>query len=1040
MRNISPLSLTKIAQRTGGEPVIFVQLYWAPGFPPLVYGDKELYGQFSGRILEIADLESVTDISNSSSSTSLRIKLDDTDGLLKSTFDNNDIHGATVQVYQWFSDIPLSDAFLIFEGETASPIEWAEGDRTLSFDVLSKLHDVEVGFSVEEGDFLNVPQSVINKAWPIIFGTVIHMPTVPMDEIPTGTLLQDIGIPDYGINQHLNYIDSKTAEQMAKAACYSRVGAHLKFLANTAGGNNPQMFLQGEALQRQAQNIYRGIIQQMSRDKTRLTKIQTQQRSFDTNSFSILNGEFFLQGQQVELKIKDAYYTGSFSGNIFNVTSRRGPDDPYHRTPGLWKPAPGVTIDIPIEDTQEYDDQQFAELLFSGPADPQSHDVPGFPQSGDPCSPPNFIWVPNTPPQGIFPGEKHNFFFAPAGTTVRPGQNYPLRHIVSIIPGTVILDVGAKRTVGGPTAGANGIVDNPGTLGIRQIDSVPQQYWYTEVVQYGPITATILVLTEPLSSILDQDWEDQIYVTAVSPVGPNVVDVLIWLIQQYTPYAIDLESFDRVRDQCANYPVNFAVMDRPNIVDLLKTICYQARCAIWLKNQTFYVKYLPAEDTPVDSITEDDVILSSLVVSTTPTEDLVTKVTATWKDDLAYDNKFVVARYNIGKYGLKRADENYLIYNYYPLVEKSVVFWLIRKSNSWKILKCKVAISKLKLETLDTVTVNFTKPWVANTPVNGIVQACKFNSHDYTIDLEIWCPVLLGEMVANPWAYPATADVEVVFPLMKQEAGNFNNHTLNELAEGDLSRNSINVTFFPMGKGKQPIPISDAVDGFPPPVLGTTILGFNIAGASPTAQQAKKGGDYTLRKYDTPQPAQINIAGVPTAVQIMDNLGIAEGIPDGRFDLVYSAAFYGNGPDNDSTSNGVVYQIRAKDSESAIDSGTFCLAIPLSWNDSEGNPQTYFYVQSPLSSSTNVVVEIDSKDGAISEIPGAVGYFVNVYKKGIETGAEFETGYAVQIQQDIDDELPADALFIGYGVPHTNSDGSVDTWYYIGAPVWLDDA
>jgi hypothetical protein len=60
---------------------------------------------------------------------------------------------------------------------------------------------------------------------------------------------------------------------------------------------------------------------------------------------------------------------------------------------------------------------------------------------------------------------------------------------------------------------------------------------------------------------------------------------------------------------------------------LLEDIAYQAKCVIYLKEDTFHLLHLPATPTPVDTITEDDVMVDSLQVTCTATEDLVTKYT-----------------------------------------------------------------------------------------------------------------------------------------------------------------------------------------------------------------------------------------------------------------------------------------------------------------------------------------------------------------------------------------------------------------------------
>jgi hypothetical protein len=114
-RVISQASLDMLTQKAGGEPVTIVQVQWAPDTPYISYSDRYIDNLLTGKIIEVSDLESVIDISKSGNTTSLKVKLDDTDGTLKSIIDQNDIHERPVFVYQWFINLPISEMFLILK-------------------------------------------------------------------------------------------------------------------------------------------------------------------------------------------------------------------------------------------------------------------------------------------------------------------------------------------------------------------------------------------------------------------------------------------------------------------------------------------------------------------------------------------------------------------------------------------------------------------------------------------------------------------------------------------------------------------------------------------------------------------------------------------------------------------------------------------------------------------------------------------------------------------------------------------------------------
>jgi len=166
------------------------------------------------------------------------------------------------------------------------------------------------------------------------------------------------------------------------------------------------------------------------------------------------------------------------------------------------------------------------------------------------------------------------------------------------------------------------------------------------------------------------------------------------------------------------YPSHFALTDRKQILQALEEIAFQARCAIVLKDNTFYLRYLPAEPTPAGTIAESDIEAGTLELLHTTTEDLVTKLVARWRATGAQeeDNK-VILRHNVKKYGTKEREFDFYIYNKLDMVLKSATFWLIRYSNTWKKVRFSTPLHKLNLETFDAVTLDFDSPYIANSDV-----------------------------------------------------------------------------------------------------------------------------------------------------------------------------------------------------------------------------------------------------------------------------------------------------------------------------------
>lgn len=339
-------------------------------------------------------------------------------------------------------------------------------------------------------------------------------------------------------------------------------------------------------------------------------------------------------------------------------------------------------------------------------------------------------------------------FIAQVGTRVTLAGNFQEKYIANILPSTV-----------------HGVYAYRSIDGIRQLFPVPTRYYVkNEADNYGPIVATSITLRRPLSDYNNEHWEEGIYVTLTSSVGPNTADIIKWIAQNYTTLSIDNTSFDAVADAIENYPSHFALFSLQDAIGLMQDIAWQARCAVFMKMDTLYIKYLAAEADSIDEINEDDIDFQSLALTCTPTEDLVTKLTATWKPSYNVDDYKLILRTNMTKYDVVAEEFNFFIYNIYELVLKSATFWMIRRGNTWKRATFSVPLNKLNLETYDTITLSLQNNLIATGDTKAIVESANYDSKSNSIQMECWLPIRFGEMTPFTFAWPASGSVQNIFP------------------------------------------------------------------------------------------------------------------------------------------------------------------------------------------------------------------------------------------------------------------------------------
>lgn len=468
------------------------------------------------------------------------------------------------------------------------------------------------------------------------------------------------------------------------------------------------------AQQKQQQFIQQQIQYLQQRDE--LSATYQEQLDTEKSSIRIIGGEDFPEGQ-LTLNINGALLTGNFVGDIFYISSAVHPEE--------------------------------KNFFPDGPKQYPSAETYGVTQAtGD-----GFVVF-----TGNINGDQAGPFFAQAGATVTIESNEPLRYIVSITPGTV-LKVAAFTTIEG---------------GERILLDVPTSLYNVTRQSFGSVSATIVEVTDALSKQTPQPWEDTIYVTFQSSIGPNPVEIMEYMIDRYTDFATDRTSFNSVRSKVANYPMHFVFPGRKNIFTALQELAFQARCAIFLRNGEFVLKYLPLRPDSVHTFTESNVDVLSMELGFTDTEDLVTVLNGTWRQHGAQEDTYNCnMRYNVKKYGKHVLDFDFYAYNNIQVVVKVMTYWLIRRGNTWKKLRFQASLDALNAETFDGVTLNFASNYHANSSTLGIVEAADYNSENNTIDFDVWTGVRAGEMSEYDLSYPADVSTSIRFPSAVEERKNY---------------------------------------------------------------------------------------------------------------------------------------------------------------------------------------------------------------------------------------------------------------------------
>jgi hypothetical protein len=756
MRTIPAAAQEILSQNLGVEGIILVEVEWVDG-TPLLYSDQEVTGA-KDIVVDVDGLDVSQKLEGSGDSNSVTVTLDDIDGELRGMYEATNSHMKTARLYLLPKGAAVSAKILLFDGVMVTPIQWPEGERLVTFNFLTKLTSINIGFSMEEGDFPNIPEEALGEAWPLVFGQVCWVPAVRVRAPRRGYMLRGEMIPDFTLDVRIC--------QALKIQCPSQNTGETSTMVGSEYVKTDTVGPDQDCVNRRFGEI------------CKLRDLKTQQQAWVNGTIPIQNGDRFPQNQKVTLYADGGVFWGTFSGNTFTITARE------HKDYADWNHATCRDIDDPVFSSKrtayyvpdqcgmrgysirqggyvgsgvsncfEFGDTKYAwgptddsQVAFSSRAnaDQEFESCDEALTSGRaPTGGPRDSW------EFYDNMEEAGYQWIPSGTEVYIEDEKEELHIVSLINGDVD-EVAAFRTA------ANGQ---------RYLTEVPASYYTVYKTNYVGYTVVEIGFEKSLS-LFDDGWEDQIYVSFTSSVGPNTADIIEWILEKYTNVTVDATSFAAVKAKIANYPHNIFELDRPDALQYCADLAYQARCSLTLRNGVAYLSYLSDEPSSVRTLTNSDILQGTFLEYLSETDEVYTNHQIEWtkagaavRADLKTDRKLIL-KYNMDVFGNNEQTWQYN-YNIYSLVLKSGTFWLIRKANSWRRVEFSLPMKHIDLDAGDCVTLNC--DYFPNT--KAIVEKVSYRPESDTVDIDCWTPIRAGETSEYYWAWPAQKPAVQRFPL-----------------------------------------------------------------------------------------------------------------------------------------------------------------------------------------------------------------------------------------------------------------------------------
>jgi hypothetical protein len=782
--------------------------------------------------MEVSGLDSAMNLAGTSGTQEVTITVSDVDGSIKELLSTCDVHLRPARVYQYFLGLDYTDRFMLLTGRVNSPIAWDGLKRTFTFTICTRLESEEVGFSAESADFPYMPSELVGRSWPIVFGTVQDIPATRISSgsdgsgvlsppsQPTTYTRTGVGIlsgmdlweqlpdttddSDYILSLLVKLEEKNHLENVRLMWQRSQSPAAAQNIAEL----DAQIFSVVSQINTSAADRQKQIACAAARRAQQIAEANAQ--GLGPNPIKTTGGEDFPSGT-IEVEINGGIFKGYFNGSDFYVLSRRHPkyeeaaQDRYtDRTTD-----PPECVDATVR-------EQYYSFVSQVPAG-HGGQYPGTSDTTYITSGKAYLTAQSgtRADHGTTPIVQQ--FWADAGTPItiyhEDGDgDEPLQYVAAAVSGAV-LSVKAYKQVGATS----------------RLTVVPSSYYSVYSRAYGDMNVIFIGMPRRLSSI-DDNWSDDLYVTFKSDIGPNPIDVLTYIIDNYTDLTYDAVSFAAAADDLARMPINCQLSGTPDAVTLLQDLAFQLRSAVWIKDETVYIKYLPKIPVAVDTITLSDIDADYGVnVMLTPTEDLVTKMTAQWQmtevpiiqTSRVRQEQKIVLRHNIMKYGTHAATYNFYAFNQPEIVNKCATFWLIRRANTWQEVRFRTYLTKLNLEPLDAVYLDFGSSYLTEAPVLAVVKSAIYDSADNTV--EFVCETSLKAGTTSPYRFywPAELPSTDTWPTAEEiVAGNAGRGQIatevtGELPLGDTSGLDISGAIFVGGSNVVFGPHNDYGDSTP---------------------------------------------------------------------------------------------------------------------------------------------------------------------------------------------------------------------------------
>lgn len=777
---ISVAAQQAIEQRTGISPVLLVSVLW--GYDLRWYSSREC--QVPGivtepRIRNAGQISCDKKADNKGSAGSFDFTLSDPDSVLKFYLENTVAEKTKATVWLWIDGTGFDDRILLLDGYLGTP-SWSDEDRTASFRIESPTEKQEIGVAPTRQDFNDLSKEAEGIAWPLLFGTVSNVPCVRAKQKASGALLTDIQMWGKGYYTSGNKVLS---DDEPKIFSYVPDGTDGEYVENKILIDNGENFPQNKKVTLNIAGIYI-------------------QGSFIGNVFTVETANY-PKYQAVKLKANNYNRADVFVKGSQTSSTDQGPD--YSKIITLANPKLSLAntfcyFVVGTKKTMNYctkqvDDMCYFKWPMIDPVTRKSRELGpkdmiqevytiaknGLKEADLERHFTEMLLSKQYADAELLEGATRTsdaFWSADSGTVISLTDfDDPDLYIASATKLTSITSVVGKRNL----KLSNGKIRKT----LTQIPTIYYEKMLESNFTVNKSKVSGLLFHTPLSEYQGQEWEDIVYISGQSSVGPNPVDIIRYALTKYTDLHLDW-TFNSVHAKVSGLPANFAIFDRRNALQFAHEVAWQSMCALNVNSNLASITYLAEYPNVIMNFDESNIDEATFEISFTETNEVVTRLSGSWTDtykdspqpqnlntsavrDLSKvlkalmpdtyreqtATKIYTYRENIDLYGLNSIDESIYIYNNEASVKKVIDFWGHRMANVWKIVSFSTSdLRALMLQTFDGIYVSVNSNDITMNTV-AVIESVRYDPGKKQVSIKAWTPIVAGSPFEDGRAFNA---------------------------------------------------------------------------------------------------------------------------------------------------------------------------------------------------------------------------------------------------------------------------------------------